>query len=104
VLLPGERFPLVIADPPWVPGGHTGRFPDDPLLAIDGGSDGMDVIRICVLALELHLAAQGVALLQLGSSAQAEQVAELVRGGRLQAAEVREFERGVVLRLDAHDA
>ncbi len=103
VLLPHERYPLVIADPPWVPGAHTGRFPDDPLLAIDGGSDGMGVIRICVVALELHLAAEGVALLQLGTTAQAEQVAELVGGGRLEATEVREFERGVVLRLDAHD-
>ena len=103
VLLPRERFPLVIADPPWVPAADTGRFPADPLLAIDGGGDGTDVIRICVLTLELHLATEGVALLQLGSTAQAEQVGEMVRGGRLRAAEVREFEGGVVLRLDAHD-
>ena len=104
VLLAQERFPFVIADPPCVPALHTGRFPDDPLLAIDGGSDGMDTIRICLIALELHLAAGGAALLQLGSPAQADQVAELVRGGRLEAVETREIEDGVVLRLDAHDA
>src|SRR5687767_11506103 len=34
-----ELFPLVIADPPWVPREATGRFPEDPLSAIDGGPD-----------------------------------------------------------------
>jgi methylase of polypeptide subunit release factors len=38
---PGERFAVVIADPPWVPSGAIGRFPEDPLLAIDGGPDGL---------------------------------------------------------------
>src|SRR4051812_28275916 len=34
-----EEFPLVVADPPWVPRAQTGRFPEDPLIAIDGGDD-----------------------------------------------------------------
>jgi len=34
----GERFPLVLADPPYVPSGEAGDFPDDPEVAIDGGS------------------------------------------------------------------
>ena len=38
-----ERFAMVIADPPWVRRAETGRYPEDPLLAIDGGDDGMDV-------------------------------------------------------------
>ena len=103
VLLPQERFPLVLADPPCVAHQHVGRYSDDPLLAIDGGSDGMDTVRICVVALELHLAAGGVALLQLGSRAQADMVAALVLGGRLEPVEVRELEGGIVLRLDAQD-
>ena len=35
-----ERFPVVIADPPWVSHEETVRYPDDPLTAIDGGDDG----------------------------------------------------------------
>src|SRR6478752_6523726 len=37
VLRDGERFAVVIADPPWVPRMEIGRFPEDPELAIDGG-------------------------------------------------------------------
>ena len=43
-----ERFAVVVADPPWVPRAETGRYPEDPLLAIDGGDDGMDVAWTCV--------------------------------------------------------
>src|SRR5699024_7671689 len=38
-----EGFALVVADPPWVPRQHISRFPDDPVLAIDGGPDGLEV-------------------------------------------------------------
>jgi methylase of polypeptide subunit release factors len=99
VLEPGELFSVIIADPPWVPRSETSRFPEDPTLAIDGGGDGMDVVRTCVRAIEEHLAPGGAALLQLGTVEQARQVADLVRA--VTAGEVREFERGVLMRLDA---
>jgi release factor glutamine methyltransferase len=98
VLEPGEQFPVVVADPPWVPRQETSRFPDDPPLAIDGGADGMDVVRTCLHAIEEHLAPGGAALLQLGTPDQAELVGGLVRG--VSAGELRVFDRGVVLRLD----
>ena len=101
VLTPGERFPLIIADPPWVPRLETQRFPEDPLLAIDGGDDGLSVVRECVTAILAHLAAGGVALLQLGPDNQADAASELLRGTPLVAGETREFgERGVLLRID----
>lgn len=101
VLRPGETFPLVVADPPWVPAAETGRFPEDPLLAIDGGDDGLVVVRECLAALRQHLAPGGVALLQLGTPAQADAVAEALAGSGLVAGEVREHgDRGVLLRLD----
>src|SRR5690242_5685473 len=37
VLTAGERFALIIADPPWVERGRVRLFPDDPEIAIDGG-------------------------------------------------------------------
>ena len=50
-----ELFPVVIADPPWVPRSETGRFPEDPLSAIDGGDDGLDVARACLRLSLIHI-------------------------------------------------
>lgn len=99
---PDESFPLIIADPPWVPQHETGRFPDDPLTAIDGGDDGLDVARACLRVIHDHLAADGSALLQLGTAEQVQLLAgeELVASGGLHVSEIRRFDRGVVVRLE----
>jgi methylase of polypeptide subunit release factors len=100
-LRPDETFPMIIADPPWVPRAETQRFPEDPLLAIDGGDDGLSVVRECVGAIGAHLAPGGVAILQLGTIEQVADVVALLEGGGLVAGEVREYgERGVLLRID----
>ena len=70
-----ERFPVIIADPPWVPSHRTGDHPDDPVFAIDGGADGLAVAQACVDLARAHLAAHGVMLLQLGTMAQADELA-----------------------------
>ena len=102
VLRPGELFPLVIADPPWVPQAETGRFPEDPLTAIDGGPDGLDIARACLAVIAGHLAPAGSALLQLGTQQQADRLAteEPLTDGALVVAEVRTHERGVLVRID----
>ena len=101
VLDPDERFAMIIADPPWVPQAETGRFPEDPLLAIDGGDDGMTVVGECLAAIDRHLAPAGVALLQLGTTEQVAAVVSRLEQSDLVAGEVREYgERGVLLRLD----
>lgn len=99
---PDERFPLIIADPPWVPRAETGGFPEDPLTAIDGGDDGLDVARACLRVVDDHLAAAGSALLQLGTAEQVRVLAgeEPVLSGSLEVGEVRQFDRGVVVRID----
>lgn len=95
-----ERFAAVVADPPWVPAGETGRYPEDPLLAIDGGVDGLTVARECVAAIGRHLLPGGSAVLQLGTVDQVAQLEHLVTAYvGLGVAEVREFERGVLARL-----
>lgn len=98
VLHEGESFPVIVADPPWVPRAETGRYPGDPLLAIDGGDDGLDVARACVAAIAAHLAPGGSAVLQLGTREQAEALAPDLDGLRL--TDVRQGERGVLVRLD----
>lgn len=77
-LRPEERFVLVIADPPWVPAADTHRHPDDPLTAIDGGQDGLDLVRSSLTVIGRHLTDAGEALLQVGDLAQAEAVARYV--------------------------
>lgn len=74
MLTAGERFALILADPPWVRSEETQRFPLDPLLAIDGGKDGLDLARICVEVIGRHLVEGGAAILQLGDMNQARSV------------------------------
>jgi release factor glutamine methyltransferase len=95
-LQPGERFAAVVADPPWVRRTETARFPEDPLTAIDGGDDGLDVARECVAVVAGHLAPGGLALLQLGSTEQVDALGTEVRSRGLTVVEVRRYERGVV--------
>jgi methylase of polypeptide subunit release factors len=70
----GESYPLIIADPPYVPTDDCASFPDDPPSAIDGGRDGLKFIRQCVAVGATHLAPAGALLLQVRGKAQAEQV------------------------------
>lgn len=75
-----ERFGMVVVDPPWVPTADVEQFPDDPVLAIDGGSDGSDHL---VLGLEValrHLHPEGHAVVQVGNGEQVELVRALLNG------------------------
>src|SRR5690348_4110134 len=58
-LRPGERFPIVLADPPYLPSAETSRWPDDPAAAIDGGPDGLAVLRSCLDVAASALAPDG---------------------------------------------
>ena len=97
-----ELFPVVIADPPWVPAADTGRFPEDPLTAIDGGADGLDVARACLAVVDRHLAPGGSAVLQVGTTGQVDVLTSepSFAEGRLAVVEVRQEERGVLVRID----
>ena len=102
-VLPDERFPLVLADPPWVPTSDVEDFPDDPVAAIDGGEQGVDVALACVAVAGHALTPAGACLLQLGTAEQVDEVASYL-GDRedlfLRVGEVRTFERGLVVRID----
>lgn len=103
VLAPDERFAVVVADPPWVTHERVGDFPEDPVVAIDGGADGLTVARTCLGVADTHLADGGTLLLQLGDEGQAERLAaEPDVLGSLRLGEVRTYERGVVARFDPH--
>ncbi len=100
VIHPGEKYALIIADPPWVPTEGIRDFPEDPIVAIDGGADGLAVARTCCRVIESHLAEGGSAVLQLGSQAQADAIAEhLESASTLRVRETRSYERGVLVLL-----
>lgn len=98
-LRPEERFPLIIADPPWVPARLTDRFPEDPVAAIDGGEDGLDVARACLAVIAEHLSDGGHALLQLGSGGQARALRSSMPPGLMIVGIRGEGPRGVVVHL-----
>jgi methylase of polypeptide subunit release factors len=92
----GERFPIVIADPPYIPSGETAALADDPDHAIDGGADGLAVARRCLKVAAAAVAPGGVVLVQTGGP---EQAAALAAEAHFAEAEIRTFapDRAVLL-------
>lgn len=95
---PNERFPIVIADPPYLPSADVSRWPEDPVAAIDGGTDGLDLIRDCLAVAASCLKRDGHLLLQLRGPAQASQLGPL-SGWRRRELRIVDGERAVQ-RLD----
>lgn len=100
-LAPDEVFPLVLADPPYLPSAQVSRWPEDPVTAIDGGPDGLDVVRLCLRVAAAHLVPGGPLLLQVAGDAQVDVMADVVTRDELPLAvtDVRRHdpERAVVL-------
>jgi release factor glutamine methyltransferase len=87
-LLSGQAeaaFDLVVANPPYVPSAEAaallGLGWSEPLLALDGGSDGLDAIRALVPQAAQALAPGGALLIE-ADGGQAEEAAELFRASR----------------------
>jgi release factor glutamine methyltransferase len=74
----GERFPIILADPPYLPTADIQRWPEDPVTAIDGGADGLDLTRVCLQVGSRHLTPGGSMLLQVAGEAQARAVAAML--------------------------
>lgn len=82
--LPAPRRPydLVTANPPYIPHGDiAGLQPDirdhEPHLALDGGGDGLDLVRRIVAEAPAHLAPGGALAMEIGAG-QSDAVAELL--------------------------
>jgi release factor glutamine methyltransferase len=89
----GELFAIVVADPPYVPTAEVASF-DDPVVAIDGGVDGLATARRCLELAAQHLAPGGLLSIQLRGRAQADSLREAYLGsGRnvLQPEQVRDW-------------
>ena len=73
-----DRFALVLADPPYVPTRDVARYPDDPRHAIDGGADGLDVVRTCLAVIAAHASPGAPVALQVRGPAQVDRVTAVV--------------------------
>lgn len=102
-LTAGERFALVLADPPWVARAHLSDFPDDPTLAIDGGEDGLVLARRCLRVADRHLLEGGMLVLQVGDRDQVDRIAADLPAlaPRLRLVESRLRSRGALVQLVA---
>ena len=99
VLAPTEAFHLMVLDPPWVRSRECDGFPDDPVLAIDGGEDGLRLVRSCVGVVAAHLSVEGAAVLQVGPD-QVDETGTIARTQGLAVREVREYPRGALVHLE----
>jgi methylase of polypeptide subunit release factors len=101
-IAPHERFPLVIADPPYLRTADVRRWPNDPVTAIDGGPDGLHVMTRCLEVSSRCMTDDGRLLLQTAGPKQSEAVDALLhsRPGldlRIDAMRVHDDERSVLL-------
>jgi ribosomal protein L3 glutamine methyltransferase len=66
----GERFDLVLCNPPYVNAASMAELPPEyraePALALGGGADGMDFVRVLLAGIAAHLASEGVLVLEIG--------------------------------------
>jgi ribosomal protein L3 glutamine methyltransferase len=71
--LEGERFDLVLCNPPYVNAASMAELPaefkHEPVSALAGGNDGMDLIRQIVAGARAHLNPGGLMLLEVGHEA-----------------------------------
>lgn len=67
----GRRFDLIVSNPPYIPTADIRGLEQevrgyDPITALDGGSDGLDVYRLLIPAAVTHLNPGGWLLLETG--------------------------------------
>jgi release factor glutamine methyltransferase len=68
----GERFDLITANPPYIPAAELAELPVDvrefePHLALDGGPDGLDLVRQIAAQATTQLTAGGLLALEIGA-------------------------------------
>ena len=68
--VPGRRYDLILCNPPYVNRSAMAALPAEfkaePALALQGGDDGMDFIRVLMRHVSIHLQKQGLLVLEIG--------------------------------------
>ena len=89
-------FDMVTANPPYIPSGDIpGLMPDvrdfEPRLALDGGTDGLDLVRRIVADAPRYLAVDGVLALEIGAGEAADTQTILEAAGYRDVAIARDY-------------
>ena len=68
----GARFDLILANPPYVDAETVARFPPEyaaePMVAHEGGADGLDIVRRILSEASEHLTAGGTLVCEVGGA------------------------------------
>ena len=92
------HFDLIIANLPYIPAGDifalAREVQHDPVLALDGGADGLDLIRRLIGQAFSHLSSNGFIALEIGHD-QSERVADLLRAANFRDIRVEKDYQGV---------
>ena len=70
-MLGSKKFDMIISNPPYIPSGVIETLQvevkdHEPMLALDGGDDGLDIYRKIAEALPKHLKKDGILMLEIG--------------------------------------
>jgi ribosomal protein L3 glutamine methyltransferase len=69
--VPDKKYDLIITNPPYVNSGSMARLPQEylhePQIALDGGADGMDLVRKIVAGAAERLTDDGLLIVEIGN-------------------------------------
>jgi len=72
MIAPGEKFDLIVSNPPYIPSGEMAALqPEvrhDPPLSLDGGADGLDIIRKLIMQSANFLKEEGWLVFEIGQN------------------------------------
>jgi len=67
---PAGRYDVILSNPPYEPSGHVDRLPEEfkrePRLALDGGPDGLDLVRRLIRQAKTRLKPGGILMIEVG--------------------------------------
>ncbi|MEO0233648.1 MAG: peptide chain release factor N(5)-glutamine methyltransferase [candidate division WOR-3 bacterium] len=80
------KYDMILSNPPYIPTSVILKLPEEirfyePVISLDGGDDGLKIIRIIVNSAYKYLKKEGVCLIEIGYD-QSEQVEKLVKETR----------------------
>lgn len=69
--VPFKKYDLIISNPPYVNSGSMAALPQEylhePQIALDGGSDGMDLVRKIIAGAAERLTPEGILMIEIGN-------------------------------------
>ena len=69
--VPAKKYDLIITNPPYVNSASMGKLPQEylcePQIALDGGADGMDLVRRIVQGAAERLTEDGILMVEIGN-------------------------------------